>query len=297
MAAARGLKWPRDTSTPGVPQSNGLAERWVRSSKEGTAASRLRGGASIQWSRFAGPCFAFHHNMAGKQESPYFKRHGVECNADKIPFLALVDFMPTPKGEDTPHSMGSKVRDGLFLGYHCHAGGKWSGDYYVAEFEHFRINPDITPSDARVHRVSECSLRKGHKEISFPLAEHRLRVRGVISTGQEIADAVESLPQAVVGARQLATVVTQVSGSVGDDFEVQASDDSTKPLDSPLGDAGSSKATKPDSPSLDNRGKGITIGGVSSRRYDGPIRKSQRPPDIDSASWNALSSKDRREIA
>ena len=87
-AAAKELKRPRDTSTPGVPQSNGLAERWVRTSKEEPAASLLRGGASIQWIRFAGPRVAFHHNTTGKQESPYLKRHGVECNATKIPLFA-----------------------------------------------------------------------------------------------------------------------------------------------------------------------------------------------------------------
>ena len=157
-SAAQSLKWPRSTSTPGKPQSNGLAERWVRTSKEGTAASRLRGGASIQWSRFAGPCFAFHHNTSGKQESPYFERHKVECNTSKIPFFALVEFIPTPSTDEPLHSMGPKVFDGLFLGYHCHAGGKWSGDYYVADFEAFRTNPDCTPSDARIHRVGTCGL-------------------------------------------------------------------------------------------------------------------------------------------
>ena len=31
------------------------------------------------------------------------------------------------------HPMGPKTRPGLFVGYHQHSGGRWSGDYLVMD--------------------------------------------------------------------------------------------------------------------------------------------------------------------
>ena len=286
-AAARELKWPKDTSTPGVPQTNGLAERWVRTSKEGTAATRLRGGASIQWSRFAGPCFAFHHNIAGKQESPYCKRHGVECNAAKIPFFAQVEFMPTPETEETSHSMGPKVLDGLFLGYHSHAGGKWSGDYYVAEFEPFRNNPDLTPTNARVHRVKECTL-PADKRINFPLADYRLQLRKIDPTGLRSPELPEDAQNSDSPKSETADL-PQESPTV----DASTSRDGTKAISTA---EASTAAADSVAPGADLRGQGGVVDGQVVRRYAGDKRKSQRPPDIHPEVWATFGPKVKKEF-
>ena len=32
-------------------------------------------------------------------------------------------------------ALGSEMRGGILIGYHLHAGGKWSGDYVVLDIE------------------------------------------------------------------------------------------------------------------------------------------------------------------
>ena len=51
----------------------------------------------------------------------------VASRASAYLFGAAVDFMPQP---DTKlDAMGGRTMPGLFVGYHTHAGGIWSGDY------------------------------------------------------------------------------------------------------------------------------------------------------------------------
>jgi hypothetical protein len=142
-AAAKYMHWKHPTATPGVPQTNGLGERAVRTVKEGGRCELIQAGLHASFWEDACPCFWFKKNTEGGQDSAYFKRHGVESNHLRIPFGTLVDFMPTPQPDN--HDIGpfeSKTIPGIFLGYHEQPGGKWSGDYWVAEFEPFRSDPD-----------------------------------------------------------------------------------------------------------------------------------------------------------
>ena len=43
-----------------------------------------------------------------------------------------------PQNDTKVESMGAKTIPGVFIGYHIHAGGLWSGDYYVAALAPFR---------------------------------------------------------------------------------------------------------------------------------------------------------------
>ena len=69
----------------------------------------------------------------------------------RMPFGALVDFMPTP--DKRPAAFEPRCKPGIFLGYQQHAGGAWPGDYYVADWGALRGNPDADPRSVRVHRV------------------------------------------------------------------------------------------------------------------------------------------------
>ena len=71
-AAARELGWMHPTSTPGVPQTNGLAERMVRSAKEGGRANLVQAGFSVTWFELAAPDYCFTKVTEEGAESPYY---------------------------------------------------------------------------------------------------------------------------------------------------------------------------------------------------------------------------------
>ena len=58
---------------------------------------------------------------------------------------------------------------GLFLGYHVHSGGVWSGDYEVAELESFLDNPGCVPREAKKHRTSRVEFHPN--SMVFPIRE------------------------------------------------------------------------------------------------------------------------------
>ena len=57
------------------------------------------------------------------------------------------------------------------MGYFVQPGGKWSGDYLVADFEQLRKDPESPPAKCSVHRTSEVFFR--FEALSFPLFEYR----------------------------------------------------------------------------------------------------------------------------
>ena len=93
-----------------------------------------------------------------------------------------------PSQNTAPGTFEAKTRPGLFLGYFRQPGGKWSGDYLVADFEGFRFDPDLTPGKASIHRTKEvittawcCGDTDADQAIEippwrFPLAEYRQKL-------------------------------------------------------------------------------------------------------------------------
>ena len=64
-----------------------------------------------------------------------------------------MDFMPQPDYKVL--SIRAKTIPGVFIGYHIHAGGLWSGDYLVADLAPFRQDCDVAKSKVKVHRIKE----------------------------------------------------------------------------------------------------------------------------------------------
>ena len=173
VAAAQALGWPMSSGTPGVPQTNGLAERYVRASKEGGRMNIAQSGLHTSWWEKACECFSFTRNT---ENGAYLARVGESSNHTRIPFGAMVDFMPTPNAEKPP-PFESKTQAGLLVGYHTQPGGRWSGDYLVADFEPFKEDPDAEPRHVRVHRMKEVIPPGRLEPLRFPLAEFRQKQR------------------------------------------------------------------------------------------------------------------------
>ena len=156
VSSARKLKWRLSTATTGMPQTNGVAENCVRRVKEGGGCGIVQSGlnAATCWPE-ARQHFCSSANIAITDgDSAYNRRHKAgQFKGQSFPFGALVDFMP--QNDTWVESMGAKTIAGVFLGYHVHAGGFRSGDYYVAALSPFRASCDEAKSKVKIHRIKE----------------------------------------------------------------------------------------------------------------------------------------------
>ena len=84
-------------------------------------------------------CFCFLRNVTeilANGLTPYEARFGTPFKGPKIPFGAMVEYLPSaPKDEERRWKYGSKALHGFFIGYDQRAGGSWSGDLYVADWD------------------------------------------------------------------------------------------------------------------------------------------------------------------
>lgn len=157
------IGWPCDTYTPHAHQTNRVAERTVRLVKDGGRCALEQSGLRPNWRTWACLHFCAMHN---ERNGAFAKRHGEDPTWLRIPFGAMVDFMPTPN--QRPPAFDPRCKPWLCLGYHIHAGGKWSGDYFVADWEALRKNPDSEPRSVRVQRIPEVIPIGRLDDLSFP---------------------------------------------------------------------------------------------------------------------------------
>ena len=151
------MEWNADTSTPGEPKSSGTVERIVGHIKEGLRTNLRASGMPPLWWLCAGRHFAFAWNAtyhAG--HSPYVDRFNKICKAPRIPFGAMVWFLPTLRhnNKSRPGNFGAVALKGIFLADHTHTGREWRGDFEVAELGSFLDDPGCFPAQAKNHRIS-----------------------------------------------------------------------------------------------------------------------------------------------
>ena len=112
----------------------------VRVTKELAKCNLFQAGLHKSWWGFAGQAACFTRNTTvqkGQEKSSYEQRHGCESNHQAFPFGVLVDYMPTPNPNQDPAPFDRRTRTGVFVGYHLQPGGRFSGDYYCADFKPF----------------------------------------------------------------------------------------------------------------------------------------------------------------
>ena len=82
----------------------------------------------------------------------------VSCPVHKMSFGSLVSFYPSgPRAQLLPQ-FGTRQIPGIFIGYHTHCGGKWSGDYLVVSCDDYRGSECETT--IRVQRIEELTLAR-----------------------------------------------------------------------------------------------------------------------------------------
>ena len=201
-----------DTSCPGVPQTNSIAEGKVKKMVNGTRVTLPTAGLPHCYWPLAAQCYAHHYNTKGKTgTSPWEKRHQGPFHGECFPFGCLVDFIPSPiyRGKTTTSTTADEAKEstgaqssgdtpaatsvrkeqkkfdtnmtpGVFLGYKLHSGHVWHGEYYVAKLDEFAtVNLHVSArssehSSIRIQTVRE--VRMTDTTITFPLRSEYERV-------------------------------------------------------------------------------------------------------------------------
>ena len=133
------LSWNHFTSTPHRSETNEIAERAVRRTKEGTSAVLLQASLGNEWWADSRECYCCLRNiqdLLSDGKTPYERRFGMPFHGPVIPFGAMVENRPTSaKDVSRLHQLGPKVLPDMFLGYVWYAGRIWKGDIMVADIE------------------------------------------------------------------------------------------------------------------------------------------------------------------
>ena len=183
IKACKALGWCKGSSTPGQHETNGVAEARVKKVLHGGRALLEHAGFAAKWWPYATKHYCFSCNIRIVQgESSYNLRHGDgHFEGMILPFGCYIDFYPTPgrmnrrkilfrprarRAVETPMvpydsrlnqegktpKFEAKAMPGVFLGYHLEPGGKWKGDYIVANLQDFRA-AKTKPAVLRVRKL------------------------------------------------------------------------------------------------------------------------------------------------
>jgi hypothetical protein len=109
-------------------------------------------------------CFAHNTHDDKQGESPWSKRHKKgKFPGKRVPFGALVDFLPSPIQGKNP-KFAPSASPGLMLGYRMMPAGKWRGEYLVASLD------DIQAAYDKGHAVHVQTVREivVGDEVVFP---------------------------------------------------------------------------------------------------------------------------------
>ena len=124
-------------------------------------------------------------------KTAYELRHGVPFHGHKIPFGAMIRYMPEAKRKER-ESSGSKLKKfdartnkGIFMGYHTPPGGRWKGDYRVLDLE-------ASARAESTNHVKPFRVREFFPEsqLTFPVKDGAVKtmVPGILEDGRDYMD-------------------------------------------------------------------------------------------------------------
>ena len=136
-------QWNRCTCTPHRSETNGIAERAVRSVKEGTSAILLYSGLDGNWWDDPKECCCFLRNvqdLLSEGKTRYDRRFGEPFCGPVIPCGSMVDDHPiSAEDQARLHQFGKKVLRGIFVGCALCAGGIRKRDILVSDVDELKI--------------------------------------------------------------------------------------------------------------------------------------------------------------
>ena len=180
-AVCRELGIRHDISDPHRSETNGSIERTNRTVIEGTRCFLFQSGMPYKYWKLALPCFTTAYNTthvdSKKGTVAYVERHSHKFAGKSLPYGCKIRYLPSAEKEvEKREKLDPSMRDGLFVGYRFHTGGKWTGQYKVIDYEAYAKIQAGTGYTAFVHAVSEIYVPGSagddqEKHPTFPVAE------------------------------------------------------------------------------------------------------------------------------
>ena len=163
-----------DKSTPGVPQTNGIAEGCVKRVVYGARTLLVSAGLPHPYWDLAAECFCFLRNtQITNGNSPWHKLHdNGHFPGHRLPFGALVHFIPAATiKRRTPTKHDPNAVPGIFLGYAVSGGNTWNKQYRIAMLDDFAGRNFHRSCSWADHSFSYHTVGEvwPDKEIKFPL--------------------------------------------------------------------------------------------------------------------------------
>ena len=130
-------------------------------------------------------CFCANYNAtqvnSKKGTVSWVERHSCKFDCNPVPFGCKIRYLHSAESEvEKRKEIDPALRDGLFMGYRFHTGGKWTGQYQVIDSEAFsQVHKNIGRC-AYVHAVGEIyvpgSAGDNHESHpTFPVADGLLQ--------------------------------------------------------------------------------------------------------------------------
>ena len=162
-AACRKLGIRHDKSDPHRSETNGLIERTNRTVIEGARCLLFQSGMPYKYWSLAMQCFVdnynFTHFNTKKGTNGHVERHGAKFSRKPLQYGCKIRYLPHAEREvELREKIDPSPRDGIFVGYRSHSGGKWAGQYEVIDCEAYAKITAGWGRKAYVHAISEIYL-------------------------------------------------------------------------------------------------------------------------------------------
>ncbi len=126
-------------------------------------------------------CFCFLKNVIDQtsDETAYKRRYGFDFAGPSIPFGAHVEFLPKSQVDMARvHEFGSKMLQGIFVGYQQDSGGGWSKDLLVADWDQIENAEHVSEIQTKRFHYKEVDVMLKQGKFISPLVEGTLRQPG-----------------------------------------------------------------------------------------------------------------------
>ena len=169
-----GVAW--EPCLPGVHHNNALIENTIQQIQYDIKVINMLAGLPACYWPYSAPYCAHIHNITRDDEqsegsSPWYRKYDEHFQGKLFPFGCGVFFLPAAS-RYVNSKAGPNMSYGIFLGYRLAPGGRWTGQYVVADIEDFigkSMARDAKGTDhyIRPHHTDQVVL--GRRGICFPL--------------------------------------------------------------------------------------------------------------------------------
>ena len=176
--------WNHCTFNTHRSETNGTAERAVRSIKEGTSAALLQSGLGEKWWVDSMECSCYLRNvqdLVADGKTPCERRFREAIKKAQWfllgQWLNLVSCPISARAQSTLHQCGKKVLPGIVLGCALIAGWIWKGDIMVADIQELETMDASEIHPRRINAKEVLTPQRG-EEFLFPVADGTAKLSG-----------------------------------------------------------------------------------------------------------------------